>query len=346
MATLELARDNHYVPIALLRQWSLDDTTLFARRLLVSDDRVPQWERVRLKGIGVQRDLYTSHEEGSDSDHFERWIGTAFEQPAAQAIESVVSGRRLSRDEWHALAKFFALQDLRTPTNFFQQMERWSSEMPALLEQTTREALAKYQSGGRVVTSSPSPFSDVLGFSVERATGPGETGGHIRTSLTLGRRFWLASMRHLLTGRAILELLDHKWSIVEAPSGVEWPLSDHPVLKLNYRSPREYDFGGGWRRRNTDLVMPLTPKHLLFVSVGHDSGRRLTLPLDKASELRNLLIRRGARWLFATQPDAQVVSLRPRTVDRFAFENEREMWGQWHASQTDVERDRQASRLT
>ena len=35
-----------------------------------------------------------------------------------------------------------------------------------------------------------------------------------------------------------------------------------------------YDFGGGWRRRNVDLMMPLTPRHLLFVeSAGIPAGK-------------------------------------------------------------------------
>ena len=53
-----------------------------------------------------------------------------------------------------------------------------------------------------------------------------------RTDVTLGRGFWIASMRRLLTGVARV-LTDHQWSILEPGDESEWPLTDHPVLKLN-----------------------------------------------------------------------------------------------------------------
>lgn len=53
----DIRRDNHFVPQAHLKRWSEDGVSIYARRLLVSHHDVPQWERKRIRGIAVQRDL-------------------------------------------------------------------------------------------------------------------------------------------------------------------------------------------------------------------------------------------------------------------------------------------------
>jgi hypothetical protein len=53
-----ITRDNHYVPIGLLRHWTTDGTHLYAYRLLVSRAEVPEWSQKRVRGIAKQEDLY------------------------------------------------------------------------------------------------------------------------------------------------------------------------------------------------------------------------------------------------------------------------------------------------
>ena len=54
-----ISRDNHYVPLAMLRRWSTDGVHLFGYRLLVPHLQYPVWRRHYLKGIANLRDLYT-----------------------------------------------------------------------------------------------------------------------------------------------------------------------------------------------------------------------------------------------------------------------------------------------
>ena len=339
--TEQVSRDNHYVPQTLLQRWSLDGTTLFARRLLVSDPRVPEWQRAGFRGLAYQRDLYTSSLPQDEADAFEKWIASDFERPASDAIDKLLNGTRLRRTDWHSLALLFALQDLRTPASFFAQMERWDKELPELLEDTTAAALREWglQAGRKVEhrrTTLPAEnhFAGLFDISVERPDEPGAQ-AYVRASVTIGRRFWLASIRHLLTGAARV-LRDHQWSIAEAEEGQEWPLTDHPALKLNWRGPTDYDFGGGMGVRNTDLLMPVTPHHLLVAEVGRDTGRRITLSPDQAALFRRLLVERAHRWVFATRPLNWVISTRPRLVDRETYEAEADRWTTWHNAQSEA----------
>ncbi|MCK9487339.1 MAG: DUF4238 domain-containing protein [Dehalococcoidia bacterium] len=327
------ARDNHYVPQSVLRRWSRDGDELFARRLLVSHSSVPEWQRVAVRGIGYQRDLYTSLT-GSPDD-FERWIAREYEVPATNAVDKVVADTRLSREDWHALARFFALQDLRTPSSFISNMKRWDREMQSFLEESTAAALREWTASNGAPTRTPDPsnhFSDTFKITVQRPSHPGGQ-TFIRTEITLGRKFWLDSIRHLLGGVAET-LCEHQWSIAVAADGVEWPLTDHPALKLNYRSPADYDFGGGWGTRNTDLFMPLSPRHLLFTEVGRDAGRRVVLSRSESSAFRSFLVERAHRWVFATEPMDWIATVRPRLVDAEAFRQESEQWQRWHAEQS------------
>lgn len=341
--TRGLARDNHFVPQFQLNQWSLDGQTVFAHRLLVSHQRVPVWVRRAIKGVAVRRDLYTGLREGREVDDFERWVAADFEAAASVAVEKVTQGVRLGRDDWHALARLFALQDIRTPLSYMEMMQRWQRDMPELMKTTIDESLRVYAELSPAeranMRQTRSAFSESFTVRVERhaaADGP-ETGAVIRVDATLGRAFWLAAMRHLLSGRAVERLTEHRWSIAEPGDGLEWPLTDMPAVKLNYRSPSEYDFGGGWGRTRTDLFMPLSPRHMLFTEVGRDSGRRIALSASHTRELRRLLIERAHRWVFATEPSTSLHSQRGRVVDRVFFEAEEKMWAAWHEDQMRAE---------
>lgn len=338
-----ITRENHYVPQMLLRRWSIDGTTVFARRLLVSHPSVPEWQRTPFRGLARQRDLYTSLLSGEELDEFEQWASASIEAPASLAIDKVVAGVRLKREDWHNLAKLFALQDVRTPASFDEQMKRWEHSVPRLIEETTKkglEELEQARAASRPPRSSVSSsdtddgLTRLFRVAVQRPNHP-EGLPLLRTEVTLGRGFWIASMRHVLS-RTARVLTEHQWTIVESGDEGEWPLSDHPALKLNYGRDG-YDFGGGWGRRNVDLMMPLSPRHLLFVEVGKDLGRRLMFTAEQAERMRSFLVERAHRWVFATEALEWVVQRRPRVIDAELFARESAMWADWHAGQSAVE---------
>jgi hypothetical protein len=111
-------------------------------------------------------------------------------------------------------------------------------------------------------------------------------------------------------------------------------------LKLNFISPTDYTFEGGWGSPGTDLMLPLGPRHLLFTQVGKRVPPRGT-PMDfgKATLIRRLIAERAHRYIFAHVPDPFVPTVRPRRVDPLAFAHERQQWSAWHAEQTKAERN-------
>jgi hypothetical protein len=60
------------------------------------------------------------------------------------------------------------------------------------------------------------------------------------------------------------------WNVIHAAVGIYFPTSDDPVICLNYNSESEYDFKGGWGKKNGNIIMPISPKQLLITQIDCD----------------------------------------------------------------------------
>ena len=168
----------------------------------------------------------------------------------------------------------------------------------------------------------------------------GKPGGLAKAELTLGRGLWLWSMQHVLT-LTLRSLYKHRWTILESPDGISWFTSDDPVIKLNFTSENEYTFGGGWGSTGTDLILPLSPRHLLFTQIGKPVPRRGTrMVSEKASLLRRIIAEHAHRYIFASFADPFVEQVRPRVVNPDAIKEEALQWRHWHGEQVEAERQR------
>lgn len=338
----QIARANHFVPRALLRRWSTDGVLLPTYSLLVPDFRVPLWSDRPLKSLAMHRDLYTSATGGEDSDETERWFAHEIEAPGLEASERLIDGMRLSREDWHAVIRLYALQEMRTPQSFIEQMHRWDTSLPEIIQTMLAETAAELQRaharGESVVTvpPQPNPFSGIFRAAYEPGTQPGES-GTISASAVAGRAMWIAGIRHILTSKPVDKLLRGHWGVLIPAPQYEWPLTDHPALRLAYASPNEYSFSGGWGRRNVDLLMPLSPRHLLHSQVGKTVRGFRQLSEENTRMLRRILVNRAFRTVFSTRPVDWIPRERPRKVNRAQFNGEQEALARWHEEQSRAE---------
>jgi len=334
----EISRDHHYVSQAYLRNWSDDGDHIYAYRTLVSHENVRKWNLRSIRGIAYHRDLYTTVDAAGDEyDDFERWLAAKFEQPAVETIERVISGRRLSPEDWHQLALFFAAQDVRTPASFLECMDRWADDLPELLKKTLSEAVRRIKEislkGDQPATPpEASPLDYPVNVAVEIQSSSDEDVALIHAQVTAGRRLWIQSMRHLLSGTAN-KLRRHRWSIAKPAGNLEWITSDHPALKLNYHSKGKYDFKGGWGSPGTELILPISPNHLLYTQVDRKAQPRFTFSEEKTREMQKLLAGRAHRWILARKAMKHIAQFRPRIIDASVFEAEQEAWRSWHEDQ-------------
>ncbi len=328
----EFKKNSHFVPKMYLREWSRDGKQIQMYRLLVSSEKVPHWKLAHIKGIARHEHLYTRIVGGSQSDEFERWIEAEFESPATTAINAVVAGRRLSKDDWWNLVRFLAAQDLRTPARLLEGLKRWRETVPQMVEEitmTTVRELEQKNRPRRMNTSSPPKYSDLLPIRVSTTPNADGDGGVMRVETDIGRGYWLFQIKHLLSQTARV-LHGHRWSLMVPPNDMEWITTDDPVIKLNYQSEGQFDFGGGWGSPGTEILMPVSPRWLMYTKIGQKGlSREIHINCDNALRINRMIARHAHRAIFATEPTTDIAAFRPRLVDIAMVEEEKRQWSEW-----------------
>lgn len=333
-----LTHDNHFLSQGYLRNWSTDGRRVFAYRILVSHPNVPEWSARSIRGVAFRKDLYTwVDRSGQEHDDIERWLADEIESPALAAIEKAVNGRRLHPEDWRSMAMFFAAQDLRTPLRYMDFVKQCGEELPKLLPRMLSESTARIEQAARDGVGLPTPDA-AEGDEMPTGLEIGIEGGKgvravVHATPSIGRVMWLSDMKRLLTGLA-LKLGEHKWSIAHPARGHEWITSDHPALKLNYCGLGRYDFQGGWGSCGTDLILPLSPQHLLYTQIGKKAEPRFWFSVAKTRELQKLTAERAHRWIFSRAPLPEISQYRPRRIDAVAFDAEERAWQEWHGVQS------------
>ena len=339
----QVTHDNHYVPKVYLKQWSDDSLHVWAYRLLVSNENVPEWQHRSMDKTAFLRDLYTEIENGEEIDEFEKWLEFEFENPVQKSIRKVLKDNPLSSRDWELLASFLGAQDMRTPQSYLESTERWERTLPDLMQKTLDDSVRKledeeFRKNIEVSSNDESSlFNGVLEINVVKSSETENGQGYIQAEITTGRKLWLQSLRLKLT-KTIKVLKEQKWCIVRPARGFQWFTSDNPVVKLNDYGNGSYDLKGGWGRKGGNIFMPLSPRHLLFTQIGDDLPDRLTLTSEQTNQFQRLIAEGAFRWLFAREPLSFIGKIRPRHVDPEAFKNEEEQWGNWHEIQKQAEK--------
>lgn len=335
-----LRKDNHYVPKLYLKQWS-HDGQIPTYRLLVPNENYPLWKEQSLKGIAFQQHLYTYLAGQEETDEFERWLDREFENPAQAAIERVVSEQRLSPDHWKVLVRFAAAQDVRTPARLREFLGRQREALPSMLEDSVERSVHMMERADRSSGLLPETNVHADGFplkvSIEKQL---DGSGLLKAETIVGRRLWLWNIRHLLTN-TLSHLPKHRWTVLHAPQGISWPTSDNPLIRLNFHDAKNYDFGGGWGVENGEILLPLSPKHLLYTCIGKRPWHRgKRLDEGTAQLMRKIIIEHADRYVFS-RDQSDIHLIRPRTVCSETFKRERDAWENWRSEQCQAETELQ-----
>ena len=160
---------------------------------------------------------------------------------------------------------------------------------------------------------------------------------YVKVETTPGRSTWIFGIKHLLSNTANI-LHKNRWTILRSAEGMRWPTSDNPVIKLNYYSPGNYDFKGGWYNPGSELLLPLGPNHLMYTQVGKRPPMRGTRFNKSQTELiRKLIVENAHRMIFSNIADHGLETYRPCVVSREQYVSEVEQWQKWHEEQSRIE---------
>lgn len=318
---MEFHRNNHFVPQNYLKRWSLDGKRIWGYRLLVSNPNVPEWNTYSIRGLACREHLYTRlSPNGEETDEIERWLDREFEAPAEEAIHKATTNCRLKPDDWEKLILFTAAQFVRTPAQLEKNMKKWQIEMPGLLNTVLKNTVQKLEKSvelGKQFKSTYDYDNENLPVRVSRQPSLDQNKDLLKVETIIGRAWWLFGVKHILTKTAKV-LLMHKWSIIH-PTNLEWITSDDPVICLNYYKKGSYDFGGGWGRKGSEIIFPISPNHMLYTMVGKKKSPRIDFSPEISAELQKIIAEHAYRWIFSKEPNKKVESFRKRHVDNAAF---------------------------
>ena len=341
MTQEDFHRDNHYVPCEYLKAWESSRGRVWLYRVLVSHANVPLWNEKSIRGVAYHAHLYTRLAVGGATDEIEQWFDREYETPAAEVLQKVVSGSRLQPSDWRVLIRFLAAQDVRTPARLVEFLQRWYESYPEFFQSTLEKSVEKLESmkaRGEEIRVAPFPQADYFPIRVTTEIQPGQEFGTIKAESVVGRALWLFGIKHLLSKTAEV-LQQHRWTIMAPPKGVEWFTSDDPVVRLNFHNHSKYDFGGGWGSKGTEIFMPISPNHLLYTQVGSRPPQRGTrFSSEQAEVIQRCIAEHAHRFIFASKPDANMASLRSRTVNAELLKDEDAQWSKWHEEQTEAEK--------
>lgn len=244
----EFVEKNHYVPESYLKRWGDANAKISVYRILVPNQNMPLWKKASARGLANHRHLYTQIITSEESDEIERWFNTEFESPAAASIEKAVSDNQLSPEDWKNLIRFLAAQDVRTPARMLEILKQGEKIVPEVTDNILKnleQDLRKLKAEGNLPKPDKHNRSKLLPIKVTTDFLSNQDYVTVKVQTTVGRGYWLYCIK-LLLEQTIERLLKHQWTILHSPKEIDWLTSDDPVVKLNYYSPREYDFGGGW----------------------------------------------------------------------------------------------------
>lgn len=338
---------NHWVPQWYLRRWSRDGHTLQTYETLVPHERYPTWELRSIRSLAAAEHLYTSTRNEREPDAFEKYLKSEIEEPALDAIEKASRGAKLSTEEHDRLTRYAVALDQRTPSAYFEHLERWNREMPALIKSTLDYSVRELERMAKVGEKPPAPRPESERFpstvKIRRAKESGRA--EVGLTVTLGRELWLWSMQHALkeTAPKVIAAGGIRWSTIEPRADVLWFTSDHPLLRVNYYGDGKYDFGGGWGFRGSEIALPLSPNALLYAKIGEPFPSRFQMDRGPVLTLQWLLARRAYHAIYHIEPWRRIEHLRPRHVDHVAYTDRQEQLRRWHENNIDAERSEGAN---
>ena len=284
--------------------------------------------------------LYTHVERGEATDGVERWLAEEIDAPSAIVLDRIAREERLEPADWQVLLRFFAASRVRTIGHLARRQLQWEQEIPKLIESTVRKTVNRLEQGERLERRSGHPLGgDLVEPPIrvrvrEHADG---SGGVLEAEILSGRKLFHAEMHRMITHTA-RHLRPHHWTILRAPRGEAWLTSDDPVIQAVISPERHVTFDAGWGVAGNYLMLPLSPRHLLFTRIGERPPLKYSVAERNVFDFaQRCTVAHAYRLIFGQSPQEWVAEGRPRRVDPMGIQREHNEWLKWHAAQSMAE---------
>ena len=315
-----ITHNNHYVPQFYLKNWSEDNNTIWVYSILVPDKRVPYWENKSIEYIAKWNDFYTRYNGAQETDDFEKWFNKEFESPAEPIINKMIGGKSLTRLEERTLSHYIFAQSVRVPAKVDKFLSQAKNAYDHAVNSLGKiKSLPKFQTSANS-TGVPLPIK----VSIDREK------SEVEIKAAISKSTYLFAVKSLLT-KTMPKVDYHHWHVIHAAKGISFPTSDNPVICMNYTNAQEYDFNGGWGKKNANIIFPLSPECLAFTEIGnHKDCSVLDYSEYWSKFFRKIIIEHAFRYVYANTRQRGMLAINPRIINKELFLAEKQRMSDWH----------------
>lgn len=330
-----MKRNNHYNSQMYLKAWECEKNKTMVYDLLVSDERVPLWSKKSIENLCSIDSLFVRLKNQHEIDDIENWFEHRFETPAKLPLEKAISGAKINWWEMHKLVDFMACHIVRTPVFIEKVLKKGQNEIKEIFEKECKDIQNINKDEINKKIKAMDNNSSMFPFKMERVKENKEN-ELWKIETIIGKQFYLWIMKWLLENTAE-ELHKHNWTILTVHPYIKIPTSDDPVICLNYYSDREYDFGGGWGRKNGNIIFPISPNRILYTQIGTTYNKNTNLDYETSLRLKKIIIEHAHRKIISSYEDQEVTFIRKRYVNRDMFNYEKNIWKNFQESYLNTE---------
>lgn len=312
--------NNHYVPQMYLKEWS-NDGKIFEYRLLVSHEKVPYWSERSIKRTASIDNLYTTVENGAETDTLEKMFDAKFENPAKKSISKVICAEDLSGDDWKALINYVLAQYVRTPAFYAfsrtvfknimdDEIDRIADTYKSFDISEINEWNKNYQLHYRLPISIE--ITDIKNDSAHTM---------VKIETIVGKEYWFFAINHVLNKNSPIYKLFHgyKWGIITTDEDSPVPTCDNPFVVAKDLFQASYTKSNWIAGDDKVWLFPLSPHKVLFASRKRKYGWRINANKEMSNRIKELVIKNAFLFAYNYYPDDEITKYRKRLVDENEF---------------------------
>lgn len=308
--------NNHYIPKTYLKQWG-NGGKVFQYCLIVSNDKVPLWKATSITNTSSINSLYVYYDNGILNDEMEDFFSEKFEMNYNLFLSKINLKLPLNNQDLDYIARFVACQQIRTVNGYKNIQKIVNNKLPKILDEIVLKMEEELKKSGTLSIKQSNERDKFIPLNVNINTLDGDN-SILEIQSCIGKSYWIYAMKFLL--ESTYKVLNNiSWCIYDAPENFSWVTTDDPVIFLNYYGPNNYDFKGGWKVQNTNVIFPLTPKKLLFAQIGRNFYTYDTASIEFAEEMQKYIIEHAFSSIYANEIKSDVCETRERIVSKEAF---------------------------
>lgn len=333
---MNISRDNHFIPIMYLKNWS-SDNKVFVYTLLVSHENVPLWSNKNVTKTGYRSNLYVRVEDGKELDDFEHFFDKEFESKASAPLKKACETGHLNSDDWKAIINFVLLQYVRTPVFYSKAIEIGKKVIPDELDKLGEKfGSLKTLPEKNDMNSFEENLLPLSVKIISENNGDGNNIAYIET--VVGKNLWLLSIKSIMSGKSEIKRFFHrmKWSIATAPTGFSFPTSDNPVVFAG-KNKNDDHYYLKQSLNDSYVFFPISPDKMLIGSRKRTFQHRFTMSESLYENIVSLITKNALLYVYSQVENNLIVRARKRVVNQEEYERMYNMFNNMYENYKQLE---------